>query len=78
MDETLVPLDYPTAGQITDDELHVLIVKALPDGAKMVHEPNPNPNPNPNLIVKALPDGAKSALLVYSKSSKISCRDHLF
>ena len=39
MDETLVPLDYPTAGQITDDELHVLIVKALPDGAKMVHEP---------------------------------------
>jgi len=36
MDETLCPLDYPTAGQITDDELHVLIVKAVPDGVKMV------------------------------------------
>ena len=34
-DETLVPLDYQTAGQITDDELHKLLVARLPHGAHM-------------------------------------------
>ena len=35
MDETLVPLDYQTAGQITDDELHRIIVQPLPEGCKL-------------------------------------------
>lgn len=35
MDETLCPLDYPSAGQITDDELHELLVQPLPEGAHL-------------------------------------------
>ena len=35
MDETLVPLDYQSAGQITDDELHRIIVQPLPEGCKL-------------------------------------------
>ena len=35
MDETLVPLDYQSAGQITDDELHLLLVAPMPEGVKM-------------------------------------------
>lgn len=34
-DETLCPLDYPTAGQITDDELHALLVYPLPSKARL-------------------------------------------
>jgi len=34
-DETLCPLDYRTAGIITDDELRSLIVDPLPEGAKL-------------------------------------------
>jgi len=34
-DETICPLDYNTAGLITDDELRALIVNKLPTGAKL-------------------------------------------
>jgi hypothetical protein len=34
-DETLVPLDYETAGQIVDDEIHDLLVKTLPKGVRL-------------------------------------------
>ncbi|KAJ3330899.1 Ca(2+)-dependent cysteine protease [Blyttiomyces sp. JEL0837] len=32
-DETIVPLDYQNAGQMTDDELHVLLCDPLPQGS---------------------------------------------
>jgi hypothetical protein len=31
-DETLVPLDYATAGQIRDDDLYKMLVAGLPEG----------------------------------------------
>lgn len=34
-DETIVPLDYGTAGQITDDELNTALCKNLPEGAQV-------------------------------------------
>ncbi|EGB04948.1 putative metacaspase, partial [Aureococcus anophagefferens] len=34
-DETIVPCDYKSAGQITDDELHAILVRPLPDGARL-------------------------------------------
>merc|ERR1719247_960560 len=33
-DETLIPCDFQTAGQIIDDELHELIVGSLPKGSR--------------------------------------------
>ena len=35
-DETLVPVDYATAGQIRDDDLYSSLVCALPEGVTMV------------------------------------------
>lgn len=35
-DETLVPVDFKTAGQITDDEIHSIICKPLPAGAQLI------------------------------------------
>lgn len=35
MDETLIPCDFQTAGQITDDELHNVLVRDLPKGVRM-------------------------------------------
>lgn len=35
LDETILPCDYSTSGQITDDELHDILVKPLPAGAKL-------------------------------------------
>ena len=35
MDETLAPVDYESAGQITDDELHELMVANLPQGVRL-------------------------------------------
>lgn len=32
MDETILPVDYETAGQIVDDDLHAILVKNLPAG----------------------------------------------
>jgi hypothetical protein len=34
-DETILPCDFETAGQITDDEIHGLVVDSLPKGARM-------------------------------------------
>ncbi|KAL2915304.1 hypothetical protein HK105_205169 [Polyrhizophydium stewartii] len=34
-DETIVPLDYQQAGQITDDEMNALLVRPLPKGARL-------------------------------------------
>eukprot|EP00470_Lotharella_oceanica_P002425 CAMPEP_0170166546 /NCGR_PEP_ID=MMETSP0040_2-20121228/199_1 /TAXON_ID=641309 /ORGANISM="Lotharella oceanica, Strain CCMP622" /LENGTH=381 /DNA_ID=CAMNT_0010404293 /DNA_START=129 /DNA_END=1274 /DNA_ORIENTATION=+ len=34
-DETLVPVDYQTNGQIVDDELHDILVKGLPEGVRL-------------------------------------------
>lgn len=34
-DDTLIPCDFQSAGQITDDELHAHIVEPLPKGVKM-------------------------------------------
>eukprot|EP01102_Stenamoeba_stenopodia_P013515 TRINITY_DN4396_c0_g1_i1.p1 TRINITY_DN4396_c0_g1~~TRINITY_DN4396_c0_g1_i1.p1 ORF type:complete len:411 (-),score=93.89 TRINITY_DN4396_c0_g1_i1:139-1371(-) len=34
-DETILPCDYNTAGQIIDDDLHTLLVKPLVDGARL-------------------------------------------
>eukprot|EP01101_Sappina_pedata_P005145 TRINITY_DN22_c1_g1_i3.p1 TRINITY_DN22_c1_g1~~TRINITY_DN22_c1_g1_i3.p1 ORF type:complete len:228 (+),score=81.62 TRINITY_DN22_c1_g1_i3:65-685(+) len=33
-DETIVPLDYKTAGQITDDDMHTMLVKPLKKGVR--------------------------------------------
>lgn len=35
MDETLIPLDYATAGQIVDDEVHDVLVRGLPKGVRL-------------------------------------------
>lgn len=35
MDETLIPVDYETAGQILDDDLHALLVAGLPQGVRL-------------------------------------------
>ncbi|EZG59486.1 metacaspase [Gregarina niphandrodes] len=35
-DETIMPLDYKTAGHITDDELNNVLVKDLPAGVRLV------------------------------------------
>ncbi|KAJ3394664.1 Ca(2+)-dependent cysteine protease [Lobulomyces angularis] len=35
MDDTLVPLDFQENGQIVDDDLNDLLVKSLPEGAKL-------------------------------------------
>lgn len=34
-DETILPLDYKTAGQIVDDDLNIILVKPLPPGVKL-------------------------------------------
>lgn len=34
-DETLIPVDYETAGQIVDDELHPILVQNLPPGVRL-------------------------------------------
>jgi len=34
-DETLVPVDYQTNGQIVDDEIHDILVKGLPQGVRL-------------------------------------------
>jgi len=34
-DETLVPLDYESAGQIVDDEVHAVLVRGLPAGVRL-------------------------------------------
>ena len=34
-DETLVPVDYETAGQLVDDKIHEIMVKALPPGVRL-------------------------------------------
>lgn len=34
-DETLIPLDYATAGQIVDDEMHDVLVRGLPKGVRL-------------------------------------------
>merc|ERR1719378_1580738 len=34
-DETILPCDFQTAGQITDDDLHHLVVDSLPQGSRM-------------------------------------------
>jgi hypothetical protein len=34
-DETICPVDYETAGMITDDDMHDLLVNPLPKGAKL-------------------------------------------
>merc|ERR1719424_2681516 len=34
-DETILPCDFQSAGQITDDDLHQLVVESLPQGARM-------------------------------------------
>jgi len=34
-DETIVPLDYEQAGQITDNELHQVLVEPLPAGVRL-------------------------------------------
>ena len=31
-DETLIPLDFKTAGHILDDDLYKIVVKAMPEG----------------------------------------------
>lgn len=35
MDETLCPLDYASAGQIVDDEVHMILIKGLPKGVRL-------------------------------------------
>ena len=35
MDETLIPVDYKSAGQITDDQIFALLVAPLPAGVRM-------------------------------------------
>merc|ERR1711957_957629 len=34
-DETLIPCDFETAGQITDDELYEELVQVLPNGCRL-------------------------------------------
>jgi metacaspase-1 len=35
MNETICPMDYPTAGQIIDDKIHAWMAKPLPAGARL-------------------------------------------
>eukprot|EP01101_Sappina_pedata_P005142 TRINITY_DN22_c0_g2_i1.p1 TRINITY_DN22_c0_g2~~TRINITY_DN22_c0_g2_i1.p1 ORF type:complete len:294 (+),score=117.78 TRINITY_DN22_c0_g2_i1:116-883(+) len=35
-DETIVPLDYKSKGQIIDDDMHTLLVKSLKPGVKLI------------------------------------------
>eukprot|EP01094_Clydonella_sp_ATCC50884_P003533 TRINITY_DN1270_c0_g1_i1.p1 TRINITY_DN1270_c0_g1~~TRINITY_DN1270_c0_g1_i1.p1 ORF type:complete len:614 (+),score=160.02 TRINITY_DN1270_c0_g1_i1:169-1842(+) len=35
MNETILPCDYQTAGQIVDDHMHNMLVKPLPEGVKL-------------------------------------------
>ena len=35
-DETIVPLDYKSAGDIVDDEMNAILVEQLPRGARYV------------------------------------------
>jgi len=35
MDETIVPVDYETAGMIVDDEIYAILVKNVPVGARL-------------------------------------------
>jgi len=35
MDETLCPVDFKTAGQIVDDDIHAILVKGLPAGVRL-------------------------------------------
>jgi hypothetical protein len=35
MDDTIIPCDFQTAGQITDDDLHSLLVDSLPQGCRL-------------------------------------------
>ena len=35
-DETILPVDYKHAGQITDDEMHAIMVSQLPPGVKLL------------------------------------------
>jgi len=34
-DDTLIPCDFKTAGQISDDELHSILVEQLPEGSRL-------------------------------------------
>lgn len=34
-DETIYPVDFKTAGQMTDDEMHDLMVRPLPQGCRL-------------------------------------------
>mmetsp|Transcript_3968 Transcript_3968/g.5697 ORF Transcript_3968/g.5697 Transcript_3968/m.5697 type:complete len:245 (-) Transcript_3968:51-785(-) len=35
MDETIVPVDFRSAGQIVDDEIHSILVASLPEGVRL-------------------------------------------
>lgn len=35
MAETICPLDYESAGQLTDDDMHKLLVAPLPKGCRL-------------------------------------------
>merc|ERR1712137_1065973 len=35
LNETVIPFDYPTAGQIPDDDIHKLLAKSLPAGVRL-------------------------------------------
>ena len=37
-DETILPVDYKSAGQIVDDEMNALLVQQLPRGVRYVLE----------------------------------------
>ena len=36
--ETLLPLDFRTAGSIVDDDINVIMINPLPPGARLVNE----------------------------------------
>ena len=36
-DETIVPVDYKSAGEIVDDEMNQIMVQQLPRGARFVY-----------------------------------------
>lgn len=35
LDETILPMDFKTRGQIVDDEMHAILVKTLPAGVRL-------------------------------------------
>ena len=37
-DETILPVDYKSAGQIVDDEMNAMLVQQLPRGVRYVNE----------------------------------------